>query len=120
MRQGRLDPAATIPRLANQVEPVRTDSGALRLRGPLLRRSAFARGMAWLLRLPARFEVELDDIGTFVVERCDGRTLDFIADEVAAHLRLSRREAETALADFCAMLVHRRLLVLTAIPRTAA
>lgn len=114
MRQGRIDPAATIPRLADQVEPVRTGSGVLRLRGPLLRRSAFARGMAWLLRLPGRFEIELDDIGTFVIERCDGRTLDRLADEVAAHLRLSRREAETALADFFAALVQRRLAVLDA------
>ena len=112
MRKGRLDPAVTIPRLADQVEPVRTESGVLRLRGPLLRRSAFARGTAWLLRLPGRFEVELDDIGTFVVERCDGRTLDRLASEVASHLRLSRREAETALADFFAMLIHRRLAVL--------
>jgi len=116
MRQGRLDPAATIPRLADQVEPVRTGSGALRLRGPLLRRSAAGRAFAWLLRLPARFEVELDDIGTFVIERCDGRNLDRLAGELASHLRLTRREAETALADFFAALVHRRLAVLTQAP----
>jgi len=117
---GRLDPTATIPRLADQVEPVRTESGALRLRGPLLRRSAFARGMAWMLRLPARFEIELDDIGAFVIERCDGRTLDRLAGDVAAHLRLSRREAETALADFFAALIQRRLAVLDHDARVAA
>jgi hypothetical protein len=120
MRQGRLDPAATIPRLADAVEPVRTDTGALRLRGPLLRRSAFSRGMAWMMRLPGRFEVELDDIGTFVIERCDGRTLDRLASDVAAHLRLSRREAETALADFFAALIKRRLAVLESGARTGA
>jgi hypothetical protein len=106
------DPGNAIPRLAPGVETLRTAAGALRLRGPELRRRYAHRFLAWLIRAPQRVEVELDDIGAFVVERCDGRPLRRLADDLAAHLKLTRREAEVALADFMRLLLQRRLVVL--------
>jgi hypothetical protein len=103
-------PATLVPRLATDVEATRSDTGALRLLGPLLRRPLLLRWLAWLLARPKRIQVELDDIGAWVIERCDGRTLEGLAGELAAHLKLSRREAETALGDFVTMLLRRRLL----------
>lgn len=105
-------PRSLIPRLDGAVESLRTSEGLIRLRGPILRRPLLLRWLAWLLGQPKRVEVELDDIGTWVVERCDGRSLDQLAEELAAHLRLTRREAETALADFTRLLMTRRLLSL--------
>ncbi len=111
--------ASAVPRLAERVEVHRTGTGALRLRGPELRRAAPMRAVAWLLRAPARTEVELDDIGAWVVERLDGRPLDRLAGELAAHLRLTRREAEVALADFLVALRRRGLAELQAPPLPA-
>ena len=105
-------PRSLIPRLGEAVETFRTGESLIRLRGPLLRRPLLLRWIAWLLGQPKLVEVELDDIGTWVIERCDGRTLDQLAGELASHLRLSRREAETALADFTRLLLTRRLLTL--------
>jgi hypothetical protein len=113
------DPSLIVPRLAARVERSRVDGGALRLRVPLRRAGRLARAWCWLLRLPAAVEVELDDIGAFVVERLDGRTLGALADDLAGHLQLSRREAEVALADFMRLLSARRLVALERPPRTA-
>jgi hypothetical protein len=104
------DPAAIVPRLVAEVEAIRDGAGTLRLRGPLLRRPLLLRWFAWLFARPKRIEVELDDIGSWVVERCDGRSLQRLAGDLAAHLKLTRREAETALADFVKLLLMRRLL----------
>jgi hypothetical protein len=106
------DPASIVPRLAARVERQRVGSGVLRLRVPLRRAGRLTRAWCWLLRLPAAVEVELDEIGTFVVERLDGRTLGALADDLAGHLRLTRREAEVALADFMRLLSARRLIAL--------
>jgi hypothetical protein len=104
------DPEALAPQLAETVERHRTDAGVLRLRGPEFRRRHLHRLVAWMVRAPPRVEVELDDIGTFVVERMDGqRSLRELADELAAHLKLSRREAEAALAQFVSALMRRGL-----------
>jgi hypothetical protein len=106
------DPARIVPRLAATVERQRVDSGMLRLRVPLRRAGRLTRAWCWLLRLPAAVEVELDEIGTFVVERLDGRSLGTLADDLASHLQLTRREAEVALADFMRLLSARRLVAL--------
>ena len=103
-------PSAMVPRLLAEVETIRTPAGRMHLRGPLLQRPMLLRWLAWLLAQPKRIEVELDDIGSWVVERCDGRSLDQLATELALYLKLTRREAETALADFVRLLQARRLL----------
>ncbi len=103
-------PAGLRIHLADQVECRRSGTGALHLRGPVMRRRAVSRFLGWLLRAPDRCEVELDDIGAFVVARCDGRPLGSIADDLAAHLRLTRREAEVCLGDFVHALLKRQLV----------
>lgn len=57
--------------------------------------------------------VELDRIGAFVWELCDGsRTVRDLASALAAREKLSRREAEHSLALFLKMLAERGLLLL--------
>jgi hypothetical protein len=96
--------------LRSDVECSSTGPGTMRVRGPLLRRSGFARFMGWLLRAPSRCEVELDAVGAFVVARCDGRPLREVVDALIDHYKLTRREAEVALADFVKSLLKRRLI----------
>jgi len=57
--------------------------------------------------------IELDRVGAFVWELCDGsRTVKELASALAAHEKLPRREAEHSLALFLKMLAERRLLLL--------
>ncbi len=97
-----------IPRIPASVASSRTAEGLIRLEGPVRRR-------AWLLRLfhlPVRAHVELDDIGTFAVERFGRASVAEIAADLAAHLHLQRREAEVALGDFLRLLLRRGLVEL--------
>lgn len=110
------DPGQQIPRLVPTVESLPAPGGGLRLRGPLLARRGLHRWVAWLFAAPPRVEIELDDIGAFVVTRMDGRCLRQLADELAAHLKLTRREAEVSLAQFLHALVTRRLAALAPAP----
>jgi hypothetical protein len=114
------DPALLVPRLAARVEQRRMDHGVLRLRVPLRRPGRLTRAWCWLLRLPGAVEVELDEVGTFVVERLDGRSLGALAADLAGHLQLTRREAEVALADFMRLLTARRLVAFERPPGPAA
>ena len=100
------------PRLVDGCELTELDGGRLRIRGPVLRRGPVRRRLARLLRFVDRLEAELDEIGTWVVQRMDGRSMHRLADELAIHLKLTHREAEAALTVFLQMLLKRKLIVL--------
>lgn len=109
------------PRLADGVQVETLANGAFKLTGPPLRRTRPAKVMAFLMRLPKQMQVELDDIGTFVLGRIQAdRTMEQIAQDLAAHLKLETREAETALLSFIQSLMRRQLLVLAGTMETAA
>lgn len=111
MKRGTpLDPSTSALRLADGVDLQRTPEGLIRLIGAPIRPWGPLRILAWLMRVPKRGEVELDAIGTWVIDRIDEHRLDELAVALAAHLKLSRREAETALADFTKMLLRRQLV----------
>jgi hypothetical protein len=53
----------------------------------------------------------LDELGTFVVERIDGRrSAAALIDEFARHHRLNRREAELSVVQFLRMLMQRQAI----------
>jgi hypothetical protein len=106
------DLPGSMPRLADGVISTRTDQGLLRLRTAGHQISVWRQALAWLIPVPRPSEVELDDIGSFVVERMDGRCLATLVLDVASHLQLTRREAEVAVGDFMLLLLRRRLAVI--------
>jgi hypothetical protein len=86
--------------------------GKPRLRSPALRRSMISRFFARCLRRPERVEIELDDIGSFVISHLDGRSLGSLAEVLADHLRLNPWEARAALAAFLTDLLKRKLVIM--------
>jgi len=102
--------ANAVPHLADGVQRLQSADGQLRLRGPELRTGRVRRTMAKIFGLAERVEVELDDIGAFVIDRFDGRSLEALATDLAAHLKLRQREAEGALTTFLQALLKRKLL----------
>jgi hypothetical protein len=94
-----------------------TEEGA-RLEVPL-RQSGAMRILFRIARFGARMPVrekktvELDRIGAFIWERCDGEhSVKDLARELARRERMPAREAEHSLALFLKMLAERRLLLL--------
>jgi hypothetical protein len=100
---------ATVLRLAAGVQTTQAGTGCVLRGAPLVRTGAWG-WLARRLRMPDRVQVELDDIGAFVVRHLDGRPMDAVATALAGHLRLTRREAETSLAEFARQLLRRRLV----------
>ena len=98
------------PRLNPVVSITLLDTGLLRMvydkaGGGMLRwlRKAFA--------VPETVEVLLDEIGSAVVRRIDGKeTVAGLMAYVADELKLSRKEAEIALLKYLDMLARRNLI----------
>lgn len=104
--------ARSTPRLAANVDLIDNRNGMINLRGPVMRRSPLNRFFAWLLRLPYRAEVELDEIGTFMVKQFGDLSMESLAKVLAHHYKLTPREAQAALTVFVKSLLQRRLIIL--------
>ncbi len=77
-----------------------------------VRRSDFmATLLQWLVSRPIYRQVELDEIGSFVWQLCDGsRTVNEIAESLQQRYQLERREAFASLAEFLNQLQRRGLI----------
>jgi len=95
------------------VKPVRSPDAVLERRGDggaLVKVPITGR---WPFRMPkgATKSFELDEMGLFVWDSCDGRaTLLDVITKFARHYRISVREAEVATTKFVQMLAARRLI----------
>jgi hypothetical protein len=87
----------------------RTDDGGARLTIPLKSSARFG----WLLRLPkdATKTFELDAIGLFVWEHCDGKTsVQQIIRKLSKQYNLGLRQAEVPTVQFLNMLSRKGLI----------
>ena len=68
----------------------------------------------WVSRnfgLPAYKRVALDELGTFVIEHCNGEdTVRELVDKFAKRFRLNRREAEVSMSTFLRDLGRRSII----------
>jgi hypothetical protein len=91
------------------VEPKEIRDGAWRLTVPLKP----AKWAAWVLRVPdgATKTFELDPLGKFVWDACDGRTpVRQIIRKLAKHYNLNDRAAEVATTTFLHTLAKKSLI----------
>lgn len=95
-----------------EVDPL---EDGLRLRAPLQTQGTGFMGiLARWAKMPDTKEFELEAVGAFVWDLCDGRhTTHTIARKLRERFRMNRLEAETALAAFLELLSRRRLIHLT-------
>lgn len=69
------------------------------------------RQMAKWLRAPTERHVELDEVGGFVWELCDGaHTIESIVQKTGKQYKMSRREAEVSVTMFLQMLHERNFI----------
>ena len=63
------------------------------------------------MRVPKERKVELDEVGGFVWELCDGNnTVDFIVQKTSRQYKMNRREAEVSVTMFLQMLHERNFI----------
>jgi hypothetical protein len=95
------------------VETFAFEDGA-RLRAPLQSQGTGLMGlMAKWAKLPDTKEFELEAVGSFVWQLCDGEhTTEAIARELRGRFKMNRLEADASLAAFLEMLANRRLITM--------
>ena len=92
-----------------EAEPVAADDGAWRLTIPL----ATPGWAGWILRVPAGATktFELDALGKFVWDACDGRSsVRQVIARLAKRYNLNEREAEVATVAFLQTLVKKGII----------
>ncbi len=69
------------------------------------------RTLAKWLKVPTERKVELDEVGGFVWELCDGNhTVESIVQKTAREYKMNRREAEVSVTMFMQMLQERHFI----------
>lgn len=69
------------------------------------------RTMARLMRVPKERRIELDEVGGFVWELCDGNhPVESIVQKTARQYKMNRREAEVSVTMFLQMLHERNFI----------
>jgi hypothetical protein len=69
------------------------------------------RAMARWLHVPTERKVELDEVGGYVWDLCDGtRTVETIVQQTSKQYKLNRREAEVSVTMFLQMLHERNFI----------
>ena len=98
------------PVLSRLVRVDRNEQGRLVLQIPR-RDSSLVRTVARAFRIAPYKKVALDEIGTFVIELCDGRhTVRDVVDKLAKEYKLNRREAEVSTTSFLRTLARRSIV----------
>ncbi len=71
----------------------------------------WVRVLAKVFALPERKRFSLDELGSFVWERCDGKTpVKQVIGELAKRYNLGRKEAEMSTANYMKLLVKKGLI----------
>lgn len=108
----REDSLSARPVLHRLVRVERADNGAIILRVPR-RSTPLVRAVSRVFKLPPYRSMSLDELGTFVIEMCDGtHTVDNIVDKFTKKYKLNRREAELSMLAFLRTLARRSIVAL--------
>jgi hypothetical protein len=121
-KRSRVDPAAL-----RKCKPIRNtfvtsevqEDGSILLSAPLSTQGTGVLGR--LAKRAGKADVkhfELEQIGAFVWNLCDGKiTFDGISKKLAAEFKLSKLEADASLGAFLQMLSQRRLITMLAVEK---
>jgi hypothetical protein len=106
----REDALAARPVLNRLVKVERDAEGKVILQVPR-RDNALVRTVTRWFQVPPYKKVALDELGTFVIELCDGeQAVRDIVDKLGRRFRLSRREAELSTTAFLRTLARRSII----------
>jgi len=110
LRLDREDALSARPVLSRLVKVERGEDGNIVLQVPR-RDTATVRAMSRLFGMPPYRQVALDELGTFVIELCDGKhTVRDLARRLAGRFRLDRREAEVSVTSYLRDLGRRSIV----------
>lgn len=87
-----------------------TEAGVVRISAPI-RPTLWTKVARRLTRVPEYRKIELDEIGTFVWNHCDGRNnVRALIKKLCKRFKLSYREGEVSLTQYLRTLARRNLI----------
>jgi hypothetical protein len=106
----REDSLSARPVLGRFVKLARAEDGRIVLQIPR-RGNPMFRTVSRLFRLPPYKRVALDELGTFVIELCDGEhAVRDVVDKFAKRFKLNHRDAEVSVTTFLRTLARRSII----------
>jgi hypothetical protein len=120
--QDKAKPNSLRPEELKRSKPVRNpvaqsqelEDGSLAIEAPIEESSSVMGVLARGMKLPAKRQFELDPMGRFVWDLCDGKTtFARIASKLRSQYKMNELEAETALTAYLQTLSKRRLIIMT-------
>ena len=116
---GKAERKQAVDRLLSAV-PVKNAAAEIQRRGdamlvsvPMQRPRWLVPPLSWIIPFSDKRRVQLDALGSEVVELCDGkRTVEEVIETFSGRHRLSFREAQVAVTEFLRMLLQRGVVAL--------
>lgn len=107
---GRQESLSAKPVLNRLVKVERGEDGKVMLQIPR-RDSGMVRAVSRMFHIAPYKRVALDELGTFVIELCDGNhTVQDVVDKFAERFKLNPREAELSMSGFLRNLARRSII----------
>jgi hypothetical protein len=101
---------SSVPHRNQAMEVARREKGVVAVI-PVRRPTWLVPPISWVLPFSSHRRVELDELGTEVLDMCDGKeTVETIVEKFAASHKLSFREAQLSVTQFLRMLAERGLV----------
>lgn len=102
-----------VPHGNRAMETHHRSDGSTLVSVPIPRPKYLVPPLSWILPFSPYRRVELEPVGSGVLEMCDGRrTVEAIIEEFAASHKLTFREAQLAVTQFLRQLMHRGMVVI--------
>lgn len=102
-----------VPFVNEAIEVTRRSDGSSLVSVPIPRPRYLVPPLSWLLPFSHQRRVELDRVGSSVLNMCDGRrTVEAMIEKFAAEHKLSFREAQLAVSAFLRQLSQRGLVAI--------
>ena len=111
---------AAVPMVNHAAKLTATPSGGTLAEVPIPRPRFLVPPISWILPFSGQRRIELDKLGTAVLELCDGRrSVERIVESFAADHKLTFREAQLSVTQFLRMLTERGVVAIVGLEQKA-
>ncbi|MFA6134239.1 MAG: PqqD family protein [Phycisphaerae bacterium] len=109
-----------VPYTNQAMEVTRRPDGSTLVSVPIPRPKYLVPPLSWILPFSHQRRVELDRLGSYVLDMCDGRrSIESMIERFAGDHKLSFREAQLSVSGFLRQLVQRGILVIVGMNKDA-
>ena len=111
---------AAVPMVNHAATRTATPTGGTLVEVPIPRPRFLVPPISWILPFSGHRRIELDKLGTAVLQLCDGRrSVERIIEKFAADHKLTFRESQLSVTQFLRMLTERGVIAVVGLEQKA-